>query len=662
MGTRPSHRSRLALVVATAALALPADAGAANINTNCADLQDVLNASNNGDVITITEASCMVSTQITFPKTKSAPFSITLRGSGAGTTLDGTNLPPNDSLISVDVPAAKFLGITLRNLTLQNSTPSGTSGGALFLGGEVATTIDDVNFLGNSSDSSGGAAYLQGTGGPTVVKNSTFGGATAALANLAFEGGGLYVANFEAPVIITGNRFIGNHTLSSGGGVRIDAGSVGNPVTVTGNLIDRNTTGGFQAGGLGILASGDVTLLRNIVTRNVVRGDSETFASGGGAAIGAASAGVDVVQGANVFDRNRVEQNGTTTDFFARGAGEFVSGADSVTSTGDRFTNNTLAAALGTGEAEGAGLSLIACGQGPGATSVQRLQNLVAAGNTALGEVEGAGVYVGCAAQPADLRMVNSTVAGNVANGAGSTSGLHGDADDKLVLRNSIVTGNPGGANVAGFATRSVSRTDACNGAAPLPGTGNICANPLLVNPGPGHADVHQRRTSPTVDAGLNSFLPVGLTVDFEGQKRVLGPSVDMGADEFRDTVAPVLSKLSIEPTKLKPGQGAQIFYRLSEPARVKFPVQKRAKGRKVGGKCVKPTKKNKDKPACKRWVKVGKLPAQTATAGKNVQSFAANVGGRNLKPGTYRVVLTATDFQANRSKPKRVSFKVRKP
>jgi hypothetical protein len=75
----------------------------------------------------------------------------------------------------------------------------------------------------------------------------------------------------------------------------------------------------------------------------------------------------------------------------------------------------------------------------------------------------------------------------------------------------------------------------------PLPGEGNICAEPLLVGAETG--EVRETPSSPTIDAGSNALVPTGLASDAFGHARILpgrtgcGQSfpavVDMGADEF---------------------------------------------------------------------------------------------------------------------------------
>jgi hypothetical protein len=93
-------------------------------------------------------------------------------------------------------------------------------------------------------------------------------------------------------------------------------------------------------------------------------------------------------------------------------------------------------------------------------------------------------------------------------------------------------------------------------------------------------------------------------------------------------------------PEKLvaaKVRRGTTFRYRLSEAARVVFTIQRR---------------KGKRFVQAKRFAKVSK-------AGANAKKFSGRIGKRALKPGRYRATLVATDAAKNRSKPKRLLFKV---
>jgi hypothetical protein len=128
---------------------------------------------------------------------------------------------------------------------------------------------------------------------------------------------------------------------------------------------------------------------------------------------------------------------------------------------------------------------------------------------------------------------------------------------------NSIVAGDTGGpAEIAGFGTTGLSYTDSCAGTGftggPYAGTGNVCTDPKLVNPGPGVADVHETVPSPTIDTGQDALVPTGLTADYEASPRIQGAGVDMGADEFdvAEAQLPGLPKAGSPPSSLAAGVG----------------------------------------------------------------------------------------------------------
>jgi hypothetical protein len=63
---------------------------------------------------------------------------------------------------------------------------------------------------------------------------------------------------------------------------------------------------------------------------------------------------------------------------------------------------------------------------------------------------------------------------------------------------------------------------------------GNLSADPQLI-PDPHWPDFHLRTTSPCVDAGDNSS-PLSVTLDLDGDPRIIGTAIDIGADEFTGT------------------------------------------------------------------------------------------------------------------------------
>jgi uncharacterized delta-60 repeat protein len=104
---------------------------------------------------------------------------------------------------------------------------------------------------------------------------------------------------------------------------------------------------------------------------------------------------------------------------------------------------------------------------------------------------------------------------------------------------------------------------------------------------------------------------------------------------------------------------GARVTYTLTEPSRVRFTVQRRARGRKVGRRCVKQTKRNSKRRRCTRYVRVRGSFAHRGGAGTNSFKFSGRLRGRKLRLGRYRLVAIAIDAAGNRSPAKRRAFRI---
>jgi len=114
--------------------------------------------------------------------------------------------------------------------------------------------------------------------------------------------------------------------------------------------------------------------------------------------------------------------------------------------------------------------------------------------------------------------ITNNTIVGNF-----SSFGGGGIRSESSTIVNTIFRSNTPN-QISGSATVAY-----CNVQGGWPGTGNIDADPLFA--GAGHDDYHLTWDSPCRHAGENSS--VIEADDFEGDPRIVGGSVDMGADEF---------------------------------------------------------------------------------------------------------------------------------
>jgi len=103
---------------------------------------------------------------------------------------------------------------------------------------------------------------------------------------------------------------------------------------------------------------------------------------------------------------------------------------------------------------------------------------------------------------------------------------------------------------------------------------------------------------------------------------------------------------------------GTTFRYRLSEPARVVFTIDRALPGRRAGGQCAKPTSRNRGKRTCTRYSRFGHF-AHAGTAGSNSKRYSGRIGRKSMKPGRYRATLLARDPDGNRSKARSLELRV---
>jgi hypothetical protein len=140
---------------------------------------------------------------------------------------------------------------------------------------------------------------------------------------------------------------------------------------------------------------------------------------------------------------------------------------------------------------------------------------------------------LGGAAQ--NCRMINCTVVSNTAPSAAALNDCR--VWNSIVYYNSK-TGGSGDTGGEGF-------TNCCINPVPSSNTSNIISNaPQFVNLAAG--DLHLQMFSPCVNAGNNSFITN--TVDLDGNPRVVGSAVDLGAYESALSVVHCVSPNSTTP------------------------------------------------------------------------------------------------------------------
>jgi hypothetical protein len=170
------------------------------------------------------------------------------------------------------------------------------------------------------------------------------------------------------------------------------------------------------------------------------------------------------------------------------------------------------------------------------------IENCVITGNYS--DDDGGGVFAWSGSQPT---IINSIIAGNEARVTGGGISLFNGSSDEVIIINSTIAGNvaPFGAGMLGNATISHSiiwgnvGDHQINGGAVVthsvvaggyPGAGNMDVDPLFVDVLNG--DYHLRPDSPLIDAGDPLFEPLNGATDIDGEARLNGGAIDVGADE----------------------------------------------------------------------------------------------------------------------------------
>jgi hypothetical protein len=206
-------------------------------------------------------------------------------------------------------------------------------------------------------------------------------------------------------------------------------------------------------------------------------------------------------------------------------------------------------------------------------------------------------------------------------------------------------------------------------------GNNQFESEPLFAGP----LDYHQLPGSPTIDAGTAD--PLLGPVDFDGHPRTIGAAPDIGADEFApapagsggaglaaDTLAARASVLRIRPATFRAlerggsiaaARGTRVSYSLSEAATMTFRVERTARGRRVGRRCVPQTRRNRKRKRCTRYTRVrGSFTHQGRTGGNSFR-FSGRLRGRKLRPGRYRLAVVPTDAAGNRGNTVRATFRI---
>jgi hypothetical protein len=551
LGTTPKPRylALAVLVGMIASLLAVSTATASDVTvSNCAKLQPILNAAEAGEVITLATV-CTANNSGTSKGSFRLPSNVadlTVEGqSGTTAGFDGTGVKGR-------ALEGTGNGLVLRNLVVENYSLEHEAAVTLYPSEGALPEIESDRFIGDtnntsSSSTSGGALYISASNG---------------------------ACPYTAPLSITGSEFDGDRISDTATNELSDLGGAAYAEI-------RCNSASPPIGFATLTADKFIDDSIDTVKGREVFGGALYLASRSPAGVL-----VSATQSDDLFEADTIAA--TTPTKLYGGGGEWASSLE-LSSTDDRYIGNALPAPQGsTASSQGAGLGVTSATCSEKVTPSATLDNAIVAANTIgpaseEGQAAGAGIYTAC--KPTEpnshfhLTLNDSTVAGDQA--PDGIAGVAGEGVDQLTLSDSIVTGPPGQADIGGFEAISdgsleSSFSDACepDRNTPLPGQGNICAEPLLAGAETG--DVEETASSPTIDAGSNARVPAGLTTDAFGDPRILAgragcsesfPAVvDMGADEFTPSApsCPVPISAIVKPQPPVPGLTHYLSRKLS--------------------------------------------------------------------------------------------------
>jgi len=421
--------------------------------------------------------------------------------------------------------------------TIQGAINASANGDTIVV--RAGTYMENIDFLGKNivvrSESGPQSTTIDGSQSGSVVTFQSGESAGAILSGLtitngkATAGGGCYCYN-ASPTIM--DNFIRNNTVDTlGGGI----GCYLSSPRISGNTIRANAAEDQSSygGGIGCHTNCSPTIENNIIAQNRAeyggggiecKESPDTLISGNLIIANEATSfggGIQWRSGlTGVITGNVISQNIANSS-----AGIRCEINSSPTISGNRITDNQAASCGG-----------IFCG-GPNSSPV--LSGNIVSGNKA--QLEGGGIC--CSGSTLTPLIVNNLIVGNEARlgGAGIQCTLCSMEVINCIVWDNVTGGPPEEILVGTLyssATLAISHSDvkggksACNvhsTSTLIWGQGMIDADPLFADSATN--DFHLTWPSPCRSTGDNSA--VTEVYDFEGDPRIAGGTVDMGADEF---------------------------------------------------------------------------------------------------------------------------------
>ena len=421
--------------------------------------------------------------------------------------------------------------ITLEGVTLKNGNwnISSTGGGGLYVntpGGDI--TIRQCSIDNNiSGNAGGGGALLISAGGNVtltgnIIDNNIVTGAGA--------GGGAYIQAGAGEVTLADNSLTGNRTGGLGGAVRISA--TGIVQITTNNIVDNIATSG-GSGGIDVTGASTVTGGSVTVSGNDFHGNSSWLQYNGILHIQARDITVeDNHIAGNLLGFGLHMNNLSTANIWrinnnfivdnAQGGGIRLDGSNYLDSIS--LINNVISANNYTRtDARGGGIDF------NNARGAIALINNTISNNSTIGS--GGGIKIISDRDDSVLDLHSNIIYNNSANIEANNVYIDNDGNNNLIYAPVILRNNDFDQNPASFFIKDptfYTRIDPSN-------LNN--ANPLFLNVD--QKNFHLQSDSPCINTGNNQAPAIPL-LDLDGQPRIMGGGIDIGAYETPGTVLPI--------------------------------------------------------------------------------------------------------------------------
>jgi hypothetical protein len=437
-------------------------------------IQDGIDAALSGDTVQVAAG--------TYYENITMKSGVVIQGAGQGVSIiDGEASGSVVTATGVD-SAAKLDGFTITN-------GNTTVGGGMY-NENSSPTVTNCTFSANTATVNGGGMYNYNSS-PTL-SNCTFSGNSASFIGVS-EGGGMFNYNNSSPEV-TNCNFTGNTSGYNGGGM---SNVLSSPMVTNCNFTGNSANG---LGGGMYNSSSSSTVINCTFSENTT-----STSAGSGAGMSNANSSSPTVSKCSFFNNH--------SGIFGGGMSNYSNSSPIVTSC--IFSGNWA-------QDNGGGMY--------NENSSPTVTNCIFSRNSA--PIWGGGMYN----HNSSPTVSNCTFSKN----AGGDAAIVNVLNSSVTVTNCILWGDESLVEIENFDTSSCSVTysDIDWWSGTYPGTGNINAEPMFVDPdGPDNIsgneddDYHLSAGSLCIDAGTSSGAP---NTDLEGNPRPQGAGYDMGAYEFQ--------------------------------------------------------------------------------------------------------------------------------